>query len=149
MKTNNWEIKIGKGLEDINFGMSRSDIRKILGDPEDIEQYEYVEGSSEIAESWHYDDEEISLTFFEENADWQLETIAVSSANYVFMGVKLIGASKADLVKHLDKMNIEYDVEEFPEEPGQVLVNLREENVLIWLDNDEVHEIQWEPIWAD
>lgn len=149
MKTNNWEIKVGKGLEDITFGMSRSDIRKILGDPEDIEQYEYVEGSSEIAESWHYDDEEISLTFFEENADWQLETIAVSSANYVFMGVKLIGATKAELVKHLDQKNIGYEVEEFPEEPGQVLVNLQEENVLIWLDNDEVHEIQWEPIWVD
>lgn len=141
-------IILGEGLGELFFGMSRADIRRKLGDPSEIEIYEYIPDSGEMAETWHYDDDEISLTFYEEDADWQLETIAVSSDRYSMEGEHLVGMRKNDAIQLLKEMDLG-PCEESAQEDGQIILNLVNQNMILWVEDDEVSEIQWEPIWHD
>lgn len=142
------DIIIGRGLGELFFGMSRMDVKKVLGDPHEIEIYDYTEG--EKAESWHYDAEEISLTFFEEEADWQLETLAISSDIYTLEGASFVGLSKDAAIAKIKELDLgAYEVEKVENEPDQSLIHLLNHNMYFWLDADEVAEIQWEPLWEE
>lgn len=142
------EIKLGEGLGDLFFGMSRMDVRKILGDPDGIEVYKYTEESDEMAESWHFDKQEISLTFFEEDADCQLETIAVSSGKYKLLGTSFVGMSHDDVITTIQKLDLgDFEDEKVEGETAQKLIHLLDHNLFFWSDFDVIEEIQWEPLW--
>lgn len=144
------EIKLGEGLGDLFFGMSRMDVRKVLGDPDEIEVYKYTEDSDEMAESWHFDKEEISLTFFEEDADWQLETIAVSSKKYKLKGTSFVGMSHDDVIAAVQKLDLgDFEDEKVDGDTSQKLIHLLDHNLFFWSDFDVVQEIQWEPLWHE
>lgn len=140
------EILLGTGLGELFFGMSRIDVKKVLGDPDEIENYEYVEG--EMAESWHYDKEEISLTFFEKEADWQMETIAISSDTYTLEDVAFVGMSEQEAVDHIKRLDLGgYSVEQIENDAKQSLIKIPTQNLFFWLDDGTIAEIQWEPLW--
>lgn len=152
MSTSLKHIIIGEGLGELFFGMSRADIRRKLGDPTDIEIYEYIPNSGEMAESWHYDEYEISLTFFEEEADWQLETIAVSADDYLLDGVAFVGLSKTEAIQEIKNLELgDYTVESLDDndELSQEFINLTNQNLVMWIDEGSVTEVQWEPLWDD
>ena len=87
------EIKIGTGLGDIKFGISREDLKKIAGEPTEIDTFNASGDEDEyLTESWHYDEQEFSVSFDEED-NWRLTTISTSSENAI-LGEKLIGKSK-------------------------------------------------------
>lgn len=144
------EIKLGEGLGDLFFGMSRMDVRKVLGDPDEIEVYKYTQDSNEMAESWHFDKQEISITFFEEDADWQLETIAVSSKKYKLMGTSFVGMSHDDVIAAIQKLDLgDFEDEKVEGETDQKLIHLLDHNLFFWSDFDVIQEIQWEPLWHE
>lgn len=144
------EIKLGEGLGDLFFGMSRMDVRKVLGDPDEIEVYKYTQDSNEMAESWHFDKQEISITFFEEDADWQLETIAVSSKKYKLMGTSFVGMSHDDVIAAIQKLDLgDFEDENVEGETDQKLIHLLDHNLFFWSDFDVIQEIQWEPLWHE
>lgn len=142
-------IILGEGLGELFFGMSRADIRKTLGDPSEIETYEYLNDSDKLAESWHYDTEEISLTFYEEEADWQLETIAISSSKYKLEGVSFVGMSKNEAIAHVESLGLGSHKVEYFKEDDQTLLSLPDQHLIMWIENDEVQELQWEPMWDE
>ena len=56
------EIRIGIGLGNIRFGSSKPAIKKILGEPNEIDTVDVPIDSEEISiEQWHYDELELSL----------------------------------------------------------------------------------------
>ena len=94
------EIKSGVGLGNIKFGMTRSQVKVILGEPSEIEKFSYSETDEDLTESWHYDELDLSAGF-DEDVDWRLVTLAVSSPDYEFMGKKLIGLDSDELLSAL------------------------------------------------
>ena len=87
------EIKIGLGLGNIRFGSSKAAVKKILGEPNEIDQVDVPIDEEEISiEQWHYDNLELSLSF-DDNEDELLDTFAVSSPEYTLNGIALIGKS--------------------------------------------------------
>lgn len=145
------EIKLGEGLGEIKFGMSREQVRTILGEPDDVDQYSDSDLEDDSSESWHYDEMEISLSF-DEDAEWKLVTIAVSSPEYLFNGKKLIGLNQQALIKELSAQKLgESETEDWSSEeiPNHKLVSYPEFQVNFWLENDELAEIQWGPIITD
>ena len=79
MKVNVTDIKIGHGLGDIKFGDTKEKIKHLLGEPGEVDTFNASgEEDGYLTEAWHYDDQEFSLSFDEED-NWRLTTISVSS----------------------------------------------------------------------
>ncbi|MFN8337660.1 MAG: hypothetical protein U0T36_01455 [Saprospiraceae bacterium] len=145
MQKNIKEIVTGVGIGDIKFGMSREEIRKIAGKPDDIENLPgFDEEISDTLESWHYDEYEFSLVF-DADYDWKMVSIAVSDPFFTFHGKSIVGMDKQDVMDLLEKHNIEISsIEDVSDEenPGLELIESENDGLMIWLEDDTVIEMQ-------
>lgn len=145
MQKNIKEIIPGVGIGDIKFGMSREEVRKIAGKPEDIENLPgFEEEISDTLESWHYDEYEFSLVF-DADYDWKMVSIAVSDPFFTFHGKSIVGMDKQEVMDLLEQHNIEIssieDVSDL-ENPDLELIESENEGLMIWLEEGEVIEMQ-------
>lgn len=144
-------IEIGKGFGAIQFGMNRDDIKKIAGEPDEVENYDHDEVDGGRAEAWHYDEPEISFAFEEFN-DWNLTSIAVSSSDFMLEGKQLMGLQVEEVVKILKSLKIgQVDQEDYSSDdsPDLKLVTIDEAGLNLWFDEGILTEIQWSPIWDE
>lgn len=151
METLATEIKPGTGFGNILFGMTRDQVKKILGEPEETERNVHDDDEEDVTESWHYDEIEVSLSF-EKTEDWKLCTIAVSDPNATIKGKKPIGMSKKDaesLLKSLDVKNPRLEDWSTAEDPDYFSLTAEELEMVFWIEEDEVMDIQWGPYFID
>jgi hypothetical protein len=142
------EIKPAIGLGDIKFGMTRDQVKKILGEPAEIEQLSYSDSDEDLTESWHYDDQDLSAGF-DEDEDWRLVTLAISSQEYDISGKKLIGLNQEQLLAALAALKInDLETEDCSddENPDSLLISSEEMGISFWLEDGMVSEIQWGPV---
>lgn len=143
------DIKPSFGLGCVKFGISRKEAEELLGKPNEIEKQDYSD--SEHTEAWHYDDLELSLEF-EEEEDWRLVTISVSSEFYEFKGKKLIGIDEDKLMSLLKELNIDdFEVEELSpiENPSHKLISVYDLGINFWFENEVLMEVQWCPLFNE
>lgn len=144
-------IKLGKGLGDLQFGMSREDFKKIMGEPDEVEVIENEEMPEDQSEAWHYDEVELSASF-DKMEDWRLTSLAVSSDDYTFEGIDLIGLSQQEVMNQIEMMDLgDISLEELSEEEenSQQIATLLDVSLNLWFDNGILSEIQWGPYWDD
>jgi hypothetical protein len=145
------EIKSGIGLGDLKFGMTRNQVKKVLGDPDEIEKFSYTDSDEDLTESWHYDKLELSLGF-DEDVDWKLVTMAVSSGDYLFMNKKLIGLSREKLLETLSELGLKnLYIEDCSDEdgPGDELICSEKIGINFWMEDGKLSEVQWGPEYID
>jgi hypothetical protein len=145
MKKEIQEILPGVGLGSIKFGMTREQVKKITGKPDEIEKVPGFDTEvNDELESWHYDEMEFSLVF-DADYDWRLVSIAISDPFFSFNGHHIVGMSKTEIIDFLNDMKIEIsnieDVSDL-ENPDLTLIESDEEGIMIWVAEDEVVEIQ-------
>ncbi|MBS1588257.1 MAG: hypothetical protein JST52_01455 [Bacteroidetes bacterium] len=139
------EINIGIGLGDLKLDSPRETVEVLLGKPFEKEKYNLSELDDDATEAWHYDEQDLSLSFDEEN-NWLLTSIAVSSDQYTLDGVALVGKSKKDALLFIDKKgwkDVEEDEEIANEEPGNSLLHINDANMSFWFVEDVLTEIQF------
>ncbi len=145
MQKNIKEIIPGVGIGDIKFGMSREEVRKIAGKPDDIENLPgFEEEISDTLESWHYDEYEFSLVF-DADYDWKMVSVAVSDPFFTFHGKSIVGMDKQDVMDLLEQNNIEISsIEDVSDEenPDLELIESENDGLMIWLEDGEVIEMQ-------
>jgi hypothetical protein len=145
------DIKPGEGLGQIKFGMTRDQVKKILGEPNEKENFSYTDSDEDFTESWHYDELELSAGF-DEDVDWKLATLAISSDEYELMGKKLIGMSREELLATLADLDIK-DLEtedcSSDESPDSLFISSEEKGITFWLEEGILTEIQWNPFYID
>jgi len=145
------DIIIGVGLGPIKFGITRDELIEIIGEPDEIDEFSYSETEEDMTESWHYDELEMSVSFDEEQ-DWRLSNIAVSSEDYEFKGEFLIGMGREELLAKLSEMNLgELEIVDYSNEenPDHKLISFDDYGINFWLENGELDEIQWSPLIND
>lgn len=151
METKLSEIKPGVGLGDILFGMSREQLKKLLGDPDEIESNTHDEEGEDVTESWHYDELEVSVSF-EKVEDWKLCTIAVSSPEVKLGNKAPIGLSPNELVDLLKTLDVKKPVHEdwsSADAPDYHSITAEELEMVFWIEDGEVMDIQWGPYFID
>lgn len=144
------DIKPGEGLGIIKFGMTRAQVQALLGEPDDMDAYADPD-LDYASESWHYDELEVSLTF-DEDVDWKLVTIAVSSPDYELHNKKLIGLSTEALLEAVKDLELgEYETEDWSSEevPDHKLISFPGPQLNFWLEDGELTEIQWGLLFSD
>jgi hypothetical protein len=145
------DILPGEGLGKIRFGMSREEVKSIIGEPDEVDNYSYSEEEESLTEAWHYDVLNLSLSFDEEY-DWELMTISVSGAEYEFIGKRLIGLQEYKLTETLKSMGIENLSSEdwsTEEDPEHHLLAAEEAGINFWLEKGVLTEIQWSPLFME
>ena len=146
------EIILGEGLENIKFGMTMSQVKKLLGDPDETEKYQFSEDETDITEAWHYDEHGFSLSFDQEN-DWLVGSIAVSQTPCNLLEIDVMEMEKEKLLDLLKKLEIDdLEIEEHAEVDDDLVMEViysPDENICFFLENNKVSEVKWSPRWAD
>ncbi len=147
----NKSIRLGRGFSDIQFGASKDEIEKIMGEPDGIESI--ANEDSEFGEShvWHYDDASVSFTF-DEMEGFRMGLISVSNDQYILRDLIRIGMRKQQVLDALEELTfLDYAEEDHSnaENPDHTLVAVDEKSLYLWFDNDTLNEIQWFPYYDD
>jgi len=151
MKKQLKEIKLGIGLGPIRFGMTKAEVKLILGAPTNVEIFSYSDSDEDMTECWDYQELDLSLNFDEEE-NWKLTMISVTSKFYELEGVSLIGLNGEGLLAQLNKLNIgKVEIEDFSEEDifDNELIEIEDKSLSFWLNDDVLDEIQWTPFFID
>ena len=77
MKQLSKKIKLGIGIGELKFGITRDSVREMLGEPESCEKYSYSNTEKDLTESWYYTTLGISVGFDEED-NWRLGLIIIN-----------------------------------------------------------------------
>lgn len=145
MKKEIKEIIPGVGLGTLKFGMTRDEVKKLVGKPDEVENLPgFEEEVNDELESWHYDEHEFSLVF-DADYDWRLVSIAVSDPYFIFHGKNIIGMDKQETLDLLSNLGIEISNEEDlsdDENPNLELIESEDAGLMVWFADDEVIEIQ-------
>lgn len=144
---NSQEIKIGRGLNNILFGISRNTLKKQLGEPTEIDNYNAGEDDEYLTEAWHYDNYEISASFDEED-DWKLTTLSTSSPQATIDGKKIIGLSLSEVKDIIAPLQLG-DEDEEEMEDNQLLLSIVASSINFWFENGKLSEVQWGVLWKD
>jgi hypothetical protein len=151
MNINTTDIKIGHGLGDITFGDTKEKIKHLLGEPSEIDTFN-ASGEEEgyLTEAWHYDDREFSLSFDEED-NWRLTTISVSSNESKYNADNLIGKSMEEVMKIMDTNDLgENEMDDLSDEGvDQKLVSFLRASLNLWFEDGDLSEIQWGVLWSN
>jgi hypothetical protein len=142
-------VVLGKGTLGVEFGMTREKVKAILGEPDEIETFSEEEDGQ--SEAWHYDEHELSATF-DEMDDWRLTSLAVSSDDFLFEGVNLIGLSSEEVIQQLEIMDLgEVSLEEISDEniADQQVATIIDVSLNLWFEDGLLTEIQWGPFWDE
>ena len=135
------------GLGMLRFGMKRDEIRSLLGEPGDIDEYSFSGAPDDLSESWHYDDMDLSMSFDAED-DWRMVTLAVSSDDYRLGEYSLVGKTKkelAEILAFLGFTDVKEENELSLDMPGHELIAEHSQFINFWLEKGIVKEVQWSP----
>lgn len=132
-----------QGIGQIKFGMTREQIKFILGEPDEVEDVNLEEVET-IGESWHYDEIELSLSFDSEN-DWALSDYSVTNPISHISGKIHVGMNQQALLDCLEEMAWD-DIETESWENGGAeeiyLIESAQNGIMFWMDEGVLSEIQ-------
>ncbi|MBP8792729.1 MAG: hypothetical protein KBH29_06080 [Lutibacter sp.] len=148
MKKELKDIKPGIGLGNLKFGMSRAEVKLMLGEPTFVDKYSHSDSDEDLTESWEYEELELSMSF-DEDEDWKLTMMSVTAKHYQLEGISLIGLKEKYLLQKLETLDLgSLDLEE-TEIDGQKVIEVEEQSINFWLMDGELDEIQWSPLFED
>ncbi|ASB50852.1 hypothetical protein [Alkalitalea saponilacus] len=145
-------IQLGTGIGKLKFGMTRKEVVSIIGEPNEIEEFtpdETNDTGNSIA--WHYDELELSASFDEED-NWRLTSLAVSSPDYLFEDINLIGLSQEEVMQQIEMMDLgDIELEDLSDEDlvNQQVGSIPDVSLNLWFEDGILTEIQWGPYWDD
>jgi hypothetical protein len=141
-----YKVDPGTGLGNIKFGMRRSEIKKMLGEPSDVESPE----EATDLEYWHFDDLDTSFTF-DGMEDWRLTAIVSSNNELKLYGLRLIGADRESIVDLLGKKGhkkLSFE-EDFEDDVQIETIESESLELMVWLREGTISEVQFGPFFLD
>lgn len=147
MKNNIKEIVPFVGLGDLKFGMTKDQVKTLLGEPSEVENVPGFEDEAvnDQLESWHYDEFEFSVVF-DAVYDWRLVSISVSDPHFTLFGKSVIGADKIDTLALIESKGFSpsatEDVSDDEDDEEIELFEFEDLAMMLWCLDEEVIELQ-------
>jgi len=145
----NFEIIPGKGIDQLTFGISRDEVKKIMGEPNDTDMYSYSEDSE--TETYFYDEQGLSFSFDSEE-DFNLCEIAIDTEEPHIGNTVKIGVSKDDALKFAAENGYgepQYEELEGEEFKDQELISFPAKGINFWAEENTITSIQMEIIFEE
>jgi hypothetical protein len=150
MKKNYGTISVGKGIEGITLGMSRSEVKAVLGEPEESFTDDYEDGTS--SETFDYPALEFSLDFGSED-DFVLNTVRLYRKDIRIFDKDIVGLSVEEaLALFAENSQLpEEDTFEFTDDDGVEVVSHEFEGLglTVWFSDDYLDCVQISTLWED
>jgi hypothetical protein len=134
----------GIGIGPIKYGISEEELISIMGNPDRIDEEEYLEGNGD----WHrvlwYSPRNIHFTFDKED-DYRLGTITVMGSGYPLLGKEIFGLPLDLVKKFVAKATREIAKLEdwtWNEEEAHECLQHDGLGILLWFDSGNLSEIQ-------
>ena len=148
--TSKLEIKIKEGLNELKFGLTMGEVKKILGNPDDIEN---INESDEPTEVWYYWEDGITL-FFEENENNRCVCMETDNEEASLFGKKISSLKEKD-IQDLFKKNHFKNFESEDEAWGERRLSIDDAVIDIYFDKGELTSVNWgvdydedgKPLW--
>ncbi len=151
-KNNIRDIVPGTGLGDIKFGMTRKEVERLAGKPDETEHLPGLDDNpKDDLEVWHYDEYEFSV-IFDAEYDWRVVSISLSDPYFHLFGKSIIGMPNDQALSFLKEMDIEIsDFEDMSDEDCSDLQKLESDanGLIMWIEEGRVCEIQMVPEMED
>ena len=144
------EISLKTGLNELRFGLTMDEVKKIMGDPDDTET---LDDSEEKTEVWYYWEDGITV-FFEMQGIFKCVCLETDNPDSVLLGHKISELKETDIKDLFVKNNyVEFETED--EEWGEKRISIDDAVVDIYFDKGAIMSVNWgvdydeeeEPIW--
>ena len=132
------EINLKKGLNELKFGLTMDEVKKLLGNPDDKENIKEDEIDTEI---WYYLEDGITV-FFGEEEDWRCICLETDNEGAEILGKKIIDL-KASEIADLFSKNGYKDFESEEEEWGEKRISIEDAVVDFYIENEEILAVNW------
>lgn len=130
----NKDIRLGKGLGKIKFGLTRKEVEALIGAPEEVEESE--EDDDFEHEAWNYWEEGYSL-YFDKEDDYRLSCIETANREVQLWGERIFEMSP-DQILQLFADNEMQDPEEDEMEGGETRISFEKEMIDLYFDEDQL-----------
>ncbi|RAU84254.1 hypothetical protein [Pontibacter arcticus] len=149
----NKDIKLGRGLGKIQFGLTRDEVEKLIGEPEEVEESD--EDDEFEHQAWNYWEEGYSL-YFDKEDDYRLSCIETANREVQLWGERIFEMSQAQ-VKQLFADNDITGMEEEEMEEGETRISYEKHMIDLYFDEDQLIAVNFgvfindnlEVVWPD
>jgi hypothetical protein len=131
------KIAPGEGVGQLRFGLTESEVRELLGQPD---RRDRVGGDDGEWIEWHYDSLGLSL-YFDRDADCCLVTIDINNPEVELDGFKPIGIDEDSALEILGGMGEITLEDEYPEH-GRRVYDLVGTEVWFWFEDGLCDSVQ-------
>ena len=132
------EINLKKGLNELKFGLTMDEVKKLLGNPDDKENIKEDEIDTEI---WYYLEDGITV-FFGEEEDWRCICLETDNEGAEIFGKKIIDLKASELADLFSK-NGYNDFETEEEAWGEKRISIEDAVVDFYIENEEILAVNW------
>ncbi len=146
----NLEISLKTGLNELKFGLTMDEVKKIMGNPDDTEELDDSEVKTEV---WYYWEDGITV-FFEMHGIYKCVCLETDNPDSVLLGRKISELKEGDIQDLFVENNYnEYETED--EEWGEKRISIDDAVVDIYFDKGAIVSVNWgvdfdeneSPIW--
>ncbi len=130
----NKDIRLGKGLGKIKFGLTRKEVEALIGEPEEVEESE--EDDDFEHEAWNYWEEGYSL-YFDKEDDYRLSCIETANREVQLWGERIFEMSPDQILQLFSDNNMQ-DAEEEEMEGGEARISFEKEMIDLYFDEDQL-----------
>ncbi len=130
----NKDIRLGKGLGKIKFGLTMEEVEKLIGEPEEIEESD--EDDEFEHEAWNYWEDGYSL-YFDKEDDYKLSCIETANREVQLWGERIFEMSKDQVVRLFADNDIT-NPEEEETETGEIRLSYEKEMIDLYFDEDQL-----------
>jgi hypothetical protein len=135
----NKDIRLGKGLGKIKFGLTMEEVEDLIGEPEEVEESD--EEDEFEHEAWNYWEEGYSL-YFDKEDDYRLSCIETANREVQIWGERVFEMSKEQLMQLFADNGITGPEEE-ETETGETRLSFEREMIDLYFDEDQLIAINF------
>ncbi|TPE45557.1 hypothetical protein [Pontibacter mangrovi] len=130
----NKDIRLGKGLGKIKFGLTMDEVEELIGEPEEVEESD--EEDEFEHQAWNYWEEGYSL-YFDKEDDYRLSCIETANREVQIFGERVFEMSREQILQLFADHNIT-NPEEEEAETGETRISFEKEMIDLYFDEDQL-----------
>ena len=135
----NKDIRLGKGLGKIKFGLTMDEVEELIGEPEEVEESD--EEDEFEHQAWNYWEEGYSL-YFDKEDDYRLSCIETANREVQIFGERVFEMSRDQLIRLFADHDIT-NYEEDETETGENRLSFEKEMIDLYFDEDQLIAINF------
>lgn len=136
------DIKIKEGLEGLNFKSTAEDVKKMFGDPSDVEELDNPCDGSLESIVWNYPEQGLNFFFDATAIEPLLCTIESDNLETMLFGKKIFAMDKESIVKLMQDKGFS-DMEDDEETWGELRISFDDGQVDFYFLEEQLTLVSW------